>query len=384
MSTPKPARASLARTSSSRSFRIEGPEQGFFYAKAREWVQIDPRLDHKTKHVYLVFLSLAEACARGQVGQVTKDLARFCCAGVNQKPMSSPVFHRAVSALEEHGLLELDSEDGACERDKHGRWRPLPGLSVRVHELPPDPDAFTGFRNIADLAATYPGKGWTEREYQRRIPSAGLVSNLSQGTSSENADHPSADLVSNLRDDKPVRCADSALIDQRPQTIQTTRAQARGGGWLEDGQDHDEDAGSRNREPSSSSGAEQRARSLLDALVMPHGPQYTPRRTDVEHVRAALEAGATEEQIRAAILTGIARAEKPAATVKGRCEGLWKIHPGNRRESGSQRSTEPEWPEWCGSCDEGDRTYYDAETDTARLCRGCHPTHVGWVERVPA
>ena len=355
---------------------MEGPEQGFFYAKAREWVQIDPSLDHKAKHVYLVFLSLAEAYARGQISQVTKDLARFCCAGVNNKPMSPSPFKRAVAALEEHGLLELASENGVCERDEHGRWRPTPGLFVRVHELPPEPDAFTGFRNIADLATTYPGEGWTERDYQRRIPSSDLGSNSTQGANSENADHPSSDLGSNSTRNKLVRSTDSAPIDQRPETSQTTRE----AGWLEANKAETAPGG---RNPDPRSELEHRALSLLQALVMPHGPQYDPQQADVEHVVAALDAEVPERRIHDAITSGIAGAERPAATVKRRCAGLWKIAAASRRESGSQPVSELARPEWCGSCEEKDRTFFTAEEQVVQ-CPRCNPSIVGWVERVPA
>jgi hypothetical protein len=149
---------------------------------------------------------------------------------------------------------------------------------------------------------------------------------------------------------------------------------------MDEGQEHDHDAGLENGESASPSGPEQRARSLLDALVMPHGPQYAPRRTDVEHVMAALDAGVTEEQVRSEILTGISGAEKPAATVKRRCAGLWKIAAASQRENSSEPVSELVRPEWCGSCEELDRTFFN---DAGQLvqCPSCHPSIVGWLER---
>ena len=145
-------------------------------------------------------------------------------------------------------------------------------------------------------------------------------------------------------------------------------------GWLEAATSTE----GRNSAPPSE--LEQRAESLLGALVMPHGSQYEPRRAEVEHVAAALEAGASEQQVREAILSGIAGAERPAATVKHRCAGLWKLAHRGGRENGAQRACEWVRPDWCGSCEEVDRTYLD-EAGQLVQCPSCHPSVVGWVER---
>jgi hypothetical protein len=161
--------------------------------------------------------------------------------------------------------------------------------------------------------------------------------------------------------------------EQRPQVLfqvplQPTKGSGDDGGsmdgWLE-------------ATPKEESGSttQARARSLLDALVMPHGPQYEPRQADINNVTAALDAGVPEKDVRAEIMSGIAGAERPAATVKGRCEGLWRLYSDHGRESGSQSSS-ASMPEWCGQC-EGERPAerFRENADGARVKCRCHPGH---------
>lgn len=171
------------------------------------------------------------------------------------------------------------------------------------------------------------------------------------------------------------------------ESLQPTNARegTTGAGWLAGKEPEQEGVagrtGSSDAHPQSE--LQDQALSLLNALVMPHGPQYQPQAKDVEHVVAALQAEVPEKRIHEAIVSGIAGAERPAATVKRRCSGLWKLAGSSRRESESQGQAELVRPEWCGSCEDIDRTYFNAEGQLVQ-CPRCHPSIAGWVERVPA
>lgn len=287
---------------------------------------------------------------------------------------------RARKSCYAHGLLwEVSRYTEHLPPKKPGgrpRVRTVRTLGVALEP----PEQFTGPTNC-----------YAELRRLRREAEASEGSNLTPHTDQEEQGHPNvsagqcegSDLnearsdLNEARSDLPHSAPDDQE-EQGPQVpsqvpLQPTSGSGDDGGsvdgWL--GATPDQEPGN---------AAQARARSLLDALVMPHGPQYEPRQADIDNVAAALGAGAAEEDVREAIMAGIAGAERPAATVKRRCEGLWKLAVASRRENGSEPVSELVRPEWCGVCEELDRTFFNGAGQLVQ-CPSCHPSIVGWVER---
>lgn len=287
---------------------------------------------------------------------------------------------RARKSCYDHGLLWEVSRytEHLPPREPGGRPRARTVRTLGVAVEPPE--GFTGPTNCyAELkrlrrereADARGGSDLTPHTDQGQQEPSNVFAGQCEGSNSVEG-------RSNLNEGRPdlLHSAPCDQGEQGPQVpsqvpLQPTKGSGSDGnsldGWLEAAPDE---------EP----GVTAQARSLLEALVMPHGPQYEPRQAEIEHVAAALEAGASEQQVREAILSGIAKAERPAATVKHRCAGLWRLAHRGGRESGAQRACEWVRPEWCGSCEEVDRTYLD-EAGQLVQCPSCHPSVVGWVER---
>lgn len=382
---------------------------GWHYTIMRDWIAVCPDVGAVAARVYWIVRSVMHEKG-DRTRRLSLDELCWLLPGINDKPTSIDRMKDALRELEGIGLLSnpdgdvqrrwiTDPKTGRQTRENSRRWQ--------IHDYPPDAASYNGWKSAIAKLDAYPGPGWRQaakgteggkKPSQSRPAKTRKTPGRTEGgkkPSQSQAAHQGGDTDTPGHTESAFFHSEHGKkLDADPVTRdnpapneffqgslnQPTTAAGQGDaaaesvksgtdGWLEEGSGQENEPST----PDDDHSRESEAFALLDALMMPTGPQYVPQRTDIRAVADALASGVEAERITAELISGISGAEVPAKTIKGRCAGLRKLHAASSTHSGSQRQQSAK-PDWCGQCDSDDYRWTQLDNGRMAKCPRCHPS----------